>query len=391
MRPRSAVAVWAVLVACSQAQAQTNDHFFRSWRWTEEPSSPRAAGLGGAMTGVGDDGAAALHNPAGLASVTKSEVAGGLMARGGGTNARGDTLVARTSVGFALAAVRLRQRWVLAGYVAETLASRIKLDAVPLADGFTDAGSLEGVATELGAAAAWQLSSRLQLGGRLAVSRLALDGEYSREPAAGPTNLRVTTSGSASRPTGAIGAVLLPAPWLRLAASVSEGVTWRVTRRATSPVQGVVLDDGSAYEVRQPRVFSLGATLQASRKLLFSAQLDRVAYHEIQSALIIGQGAHARGDYALSDAWEPRLGVELSLPRRAASVQLRAGVHWRAAGSLRYTGADRGEASAFSGSSRQVLGSVGGSLVTARWLRFDLSGRFGGDRGELLFGTAVRF
>src|SRR5262249_38654196 len=226
----------AVFLACTPLAAQTNDHFFRSWRWVEEPSSPRAAGLAGAMTALGDDGAAALHNPAGLPNLTKSEVAGGLIARGDGTNSRGDTLVARTSVGSALAAIRLRQRWVIAGYVAETQASRIKLDASRLADGFTDTGSVEGVATELGAAAASQLSSPLQLGGRIGLARLALDADYNREPTTGPTNLRVTSNGEATRPTGAIGAVLVPVPWLRLGASASEGVSWRLARRATSPV-----------------------------------------------------------------------------------------------------------------------------------------------------------
>jgi hypothetical protein len=143
--------------------------------------------------------------------------------------------------------------------------------------------------------------------------------------------------------------------------------------------------------VRQPRLLSAGVALQVSRKLLLTAQLDRVSYHDLQAGLVIGQGAHARAEYALADAWEPRAGIELSLPRKAVSLQLRGGVHWQSVAALRYTGEDPVEAAAFEGAPRKAVGAAGASVVTARWLRFDVTARFGGERSELLVGTAVRF
>ncbi len=384
-------AVFALFALCGVSGAQTNDHVFRSWQWTFEAASPRAAGLAGAMVAVGEDSSAAVHNPAGLASLTKAEVAGAIAARRAGTTAQDDALAARTSGTFLALGGRVGSRWALGAYVAEPVARRVKLAPAPLPDGLADDGSLEGVVSEAGLAAAWRVTSSLTVGGRVAATRLSLDGEYSRDPASGPANLRVVTAGRATRATASLGAVFEPTPRLRFAVASATGAHWRMTRTATSPVLGVVLEDGSPYEIRQPRVVSGGVAVQATLKILLTAQVDRVGYHDVQAGLVIGQGAHARDEYALGDAWEPRVGVELSLPRKAASIQLRAGVHWQAAAALRYTGPDPTEAAAFAGGVRKTVGAVGGSLVTARWLRFDVTGRFGGERSELLVGTAVRF
>jgi long-subunit fatty acid transport protein len=385
------IAALLALAASPGVHAQTNDHVFRSWQWTFEPAAPRAAGLAGATTAVADDASAALYNPAGLVSLVKAEVALGLLSRRAGQTAQDDALSARTSGAYVAAAGRLGSRWAFAGYAAEPLARRVRLATPPLPDGLADDGSIEAVVSEAGLAAAWRATSYLSLGGRVAASRLSLDGEYSREPAAGLANLRVTTTGRATRAIVCLGVVLEPLPRLRLAVASLSGARWRVTRTATSPVLGVVLDEGSPYEVRQPRLLSAGVALQVSRKLLLTAQLDRVSYHDLQAGLVIGQGAHARAEYALADAWEPRAGIELSLPRKAVSLQLRGGVHWQSVAALRYTGEDPVEAAAFEGAPRKAVGAAGASVVTARWLRFDVTARFGGERSELLVGTAVRF
>src|SRR4051812_48043460 len=70
---RTSIVLAAVLsVGSRAATAQTTDPIFRSWRWTEEVTTARAFGLGGAMTGLADDGAAAAFNPAGLAILPRA-------------------------------------------------------------------------------------------------------------------------------------------------------------------------------------------------------------------------------------------------------------------------------------------------------------------------------
>ena len=54
--------------------AESQDVFYRSWRWVKETSAARAAGLGGAMTAVPDDASGAESNPAALTTLVKSEL-----------------------------------------------------------------------------------------------------------------------------------------------------------------------------------------------------------------------------------------------------------------------------------------------------------------------------
>ncbi|HET8646593.1 MAG TPA: hypothetical protein VFO85_13955, partial [Vicinamibacteria bacterium] len=387
-----AAAVLLALGLATPARAQTNDHLFRSWRWTTDSTSPRAAGLAGAMTAVADDVSAALHNPAGLAGLTKSELAASVLSRRPGEAAPGDTLAARTGIGFAGVAARIGSRLVVAGTLAEGHARRVRLDpARALPDGVPESGACEAIVTDMGLAAGWQLTPRVHLGARVARSRLALEGELSREPEGGPVELRVAASGEAARISSALGVVVQPLRRLKLAATAASGVRWRLTRTAVSPLLGSVLDPGSGFDVRQPAVISAGVSVEPSLKLRLSAQVDRVRYGEIRSSLVIGQGAHRRQDYALDDAWEPRLGVEVSFPRRVSSLQLRGGVHWRAGGALRYAGENALERAAFAGAERQVVAAAGASLVTARWLRLDLAVQLAGERSQALAGLAGRF
>jgi hypothetical protein len=131
--------------------------------------------------------------------------------------------------------------------------------------------------------------------------------------------------------------------------------------------------------------------VEPSLKLRLVAQVDRVRYGQIQSSLVIGQGARSREEYALDDAWEPRVGLEVSLPRRASSIQLRGGLHWQAPGALRYEGGDPLESASFVGGARSLVGAVGASLVTTRWLRLDVAAQFARERTQLAAGLAGRF
>lgn len=387
-----AAALLALVALCPPARAQTNDHLFRSWRWAADAASPRAAGLAGAMTAVADDLSAAVHNPAGLAGLTKSEVAASLLSRRQGEAPPGDTLVPRTGIGFAGLAARVGGRLVVAGTLSETHARRVRLDAGrALPDGVPEAGAVEAVATEVALAAGWRVAPRVHVGARLGRSRLALEGELSREPPGGPVELRVAAGGEAVRTSGAAGIVIEPVRRVKLAASGALGLRWRFTRTAASPLLGAVLDPGTGFDVRQPAIVSAGLSVEPSLKLRLLAQVDHVRYSEIRSSLVVAQGAHRREDYELEDAWEPRLAAEVSLPRRASSLQLRAGLHWRAAGALRYGGADPLERASFVGTERGVVAALGASVVTPRWLRVDLGVVFASDRSQVLAGLAGRF
>ncbi len=380
-----------VALGALPAVAQTNDHLFRSWAWSFEAGGGRSAGLGGSAVALPDDASAAIANPAILATLTKTELVGTLLQHGGGSARPGDTFDARTGVGLAAAAGRLGSRWAAGAYVARTQSERIRIDTPAFADRLRDTGTLEAGANEVGLVAAWSMNARVQLGARAAASRLSLDGEYTREPATGLAPLRVDTDAHETRLAAAAGALVRVAPRLWLGVSAANGVRWNAERSARNAAFGVVLDPGSGYYVVQPALVSAGLSFQPALKLLLTAQLDRVSYHTVQSSLIIGQGAYARNDYALPTAWEPRLGAELSLPSRRFSLQLRAGLHLQASNALLYTGDSPTEQAAFPGVARQGRVSAGASLVTLRWLRFDAAARFGGGRGDVIAGTAVRF
>ena len=370
------------------AWGQTNDHFYRSWRWTREAVAARAAGLAGAMAAVDDDAGAAQANPAALGGLPKVEILGGLVQRSSARSTIGDRLASRTDLGQVAVAGSLSSRWAFGAYFAPSRAERVRLEPLPLA-GFVDQGFLEARVTQGGLGLAWRLAHGLHAGATLALNRLSVDGEYSRDTPSGQTDLRVGTSGEVTHVAAQLG-LLYGTGRLRLGLVHDRGTDWNAERTALNPALGVVLDPGSRYVVRRPGALSLGACLRPSLRLLLAAQLDRVRYQEIASGLVIGQGAHSRSDYLLTDAWEPRLGVEASFPQPRFSIQVRGGVHWMAPGSLRYTGPDVGEQMAFVGSERRARIALGGSLVTARWFRFDLTARVGGRPRDVIAGLAVR-
>jgi hypothetical protein len=396
MRTRRARRLAAVLaglaltLAGTLAEAQTNDHFFRSWRWTREEGSARAAALGGAVVALGDDAVAGRANPAGLGSLSRSEVAIHVLQRGRATTPSGDTLSGGAALGLAAAAARLGTRWTAGLYAADTRHARLVLQPRPLPDGVTDEGTLEVRVREAGISAAYQVAARFHVGARLAIGHASVNGEYRRETPGEPTGLRVGTEGSEARLTGALGVVWEPVTRVRLGFAAEAGNAWTVDRTAMSPRLGANLDPGSAYRLRQPSALVLGASVRLSRKLVAFGQADRVRYGEIQSVLIIRQGAHSRDDYRLVDAWEPRAGLEVSLPLTKVSFQLRGGLERLAAGGLRYEGREDVERATFGGAPARLGWAVGGAMV-AGGLRLDATVRRGGERPAFLAGVTARF
>jgi hypothetical protein len=358
--------------AAAAASAQTNDHLFRSWAWPPAPVTARALGLAGAGVALPDDAGSALASPANLVTLVKTEASVAVRRRGAGELRLGDTVAGGTDLAFIGVAGRISGRWALAGYLAETRSADLRLAPRPLPDGLSDEGELSVTVLESGLSAGWTLVPGLDVGLRLAAARLSADGEYRREAPSQPTLMRVEVGGTQTRLVGSLGAAWVPGRGFRLAVAYHEGGTFSLERRAVSPFLGAVLDEGSTFALRQPGAFSAGASARLGRKVLLLAQVDRVRYGEVQAVLSIRQGAHARGDYRLPDAWEPAAGIEVSLPFSRVSAQFRAGLRGTGPAALSYQGGDAAEAASFPASERQLGWGLGASVVSAA-VRLDVA------------------
>jgi hypothetical protein len=394
---RRAGALVFLLLGTSAAHAQTNDHFFRSWRFAADPLSARAAGLGGAVVALPDDTGGIEANPANLTSLGKTEVSASLRTTADGDASyavrpptRPDAFAGGSALAFAGAAGRVGTRWAVGVSYQATRRTRIELAPRTLPDGLTDEGTLATSFDAASVAAAWHIGRSLHVGARLAGAHASADGAYRREAAGRAADLRVETSGSGTRVAGGVGIAWEATSAVRVGAAATSGATFTFDRQSVSPAQNVTLDPGSRYRLRQPPVIGAGAGVRVSRHVTALAQLDRVRYGEIRSALSIRQGAAARTDYALDDAWEPRAGVEVSLPFRSVSLQLRGGWHRAAPGALRYAGADAVEAASFLGAPAHGAFSAGASLAT-RSFRLDVAGVTAEPGTQVLAGITGRF
>jgi hypothetical protein len=321
--------------------AEAQDVFYRSWRWVKETSAARAAGLGGAMTAVPDDASGAESNPAALTTLVKSELLGNVLNRRDGTTAEGDALRARTGMGFLGLGGRLSAHWAVGVYAVEPQAVRLESSTSLMREGSTGTGRVEGTLTEAAASAAWRPVSRLHVGVRLAATRLTLDGSYRLQPASGSSLLEVSTEGDATSLTAGIGILYEASPRVWLGLARLGGARFEIPR--TARLNGLpeqALDGDGPSVVRQPSVVSGGLALLAGTRVLLTGQLDYVRYGEIQTpfASLAPGGTVPR--FAVF-AWEPRVGIELSLPFSAMSIQLRAGLSGRSA-----AGAERRDSAA---------------------------------------------
>src|SRR5437867_11455448 len=84
---RRAMSAAAFVLTCAlflssgrSGYGQTNDHFYRSWRWSTTPATTRAVGLAGAYAALADDSGTAFLNPAGVATLGKSGFSVALLA-----------------------------------------------------------------------------------------------------------------------------------------------------------------------------------------------------------------------------------------------------------------------------------------------------------------------
>lgn len=381
--------------ACAlPATAQTNDHLFRSWRWTEEIEAPRAAGLAGAFVAVADDSSATVLNPAGIMLLPKTELAATMAASASGTiSPIGDRQDSRTDPGFIGGAGLIAKRLAIGAYLNRAHHDHVVLDsAIPaLAE---ETGFLDVAVTDAGAALAWQPMRRVYVGGRLNVRHLSLEGLWSSPPIVQPQfrsqAIQVGLNAGADRLTVDAGVLVQLTDALRFGLAHRQGASWEVNRLATNPTLKLPLDSRPT-QFRSPSAFSSGLAWHVNPQVMLTAQVDYVLYGQLQSSLDIRHGAFARDDYQLRNAFEARMGVELSRRLGAVSLQLRGGIYSQAPGQLRYVGDDQGESLAFPPTTRRTLVATGLSVISRLGLRFDSSLQYQGEGLRMAVGLALRF
>ena len=399
---RSALLAAAItLASAAAASAQTTDPIFRSWRWTEEVTTARVLGLGGAVTGLADDGTAAAFNPAGLATVPRAgELQFGLRLRSEGDLPGGDhlqTLAKGTSP--TTLALRLGARVGLSyQFVELRSASRIDFD-----DG-REKGTLKTSLNGPGIGLGVRVSNFVDVGLSLDALRFYInDGSYSRAPGGRPEAAVRFNSNGDTRVRATVG-VLVKARELSYGLAFRLGRRWRALRTAVDPSTNTVLDAGTSFGVRSPSVVSGGVAwqpeLRRAQTLLLTAQVDRVLLDAIQPTAVSGVPFPA-GDYGVKSDFELRAGGELTLPVlgrwashgafRPNRLQLRAGWHRQAAGSIVYEGPDPVQQGLFPSGTRRDLLSVGASVGGATVWRLSGAWRFGGDARLVVVGVAIRY
>jgi hypothetical protein len=403
IRPILLVA-WALGCGLTPAAAQTTDPIFRSWRWTEEVTVPRALGLGGAVVGLADDGSAAAFNPAGIATVPRAgEIQFGWRFASQTTLASGDHLTYLHKAASPASLVLRLGSHVGISYHFVTLrsSSRIAFD-----DG-REAGLLRTSLNGPGVGVGVRLTPFVIVGLSVNAVRFYInEGEYTRSTGTSAPDLRVRlNSNGDTRVTGTLGG-LVKTRELSYGLAFRLGRQWGGLRTAINPSTGTVIDDGTPFGVRSPSVLSGGVSWQPEKvrragTFLLTGQLDYVWLGAIKATAVPGI-PFPSSDYEASDALEVRVGGEATVPFlttwaargspwRPNRVQFRAGWHRQGAGSLVYEGTDPGQRGLFPPNGYRSLWSVGASIGATTIWRVGGAFRFGGDHWQAVAGFTIRY
>jgi opacity protein-like surface antigen len=385
----------AVLLLSLPALGQTNDPVFRSWRWEDRSTlSPRAAGMGGAFVAVANDFGAALLNPAGVAACPKA-LEGAWNGVVPNNASFGEERVRRDEWAAGILA-RVGCRFGMALYFEKPASLRIDEDP-----GSPYRGSFEAGVSGPGAAVAYRVHHRLEVGA--GVRFLELDSAGVSSPRASPTTTPVTfTDGHNKWDTAWTAGLLFNLhPRTHAGLAYRSGVKWPLLRDPPAQVAG---SSFSKPALRMPAVLSAGAAWEVRIAhhrawMILTAQADLVRYSEVESGLLAARQQFSASDYRLSDAWDLRAGVEMSVPTQCwtgcgTMFQFRLGVHRQQSPILSYEGANPAEATLFPGEPTRWVGSAGGSFALKLVLpiRLDFAARFGkGVSTTVIFGVALRY
>src|SRR6185436_5244491 len=120
-------------------------------------------------------------------------------------------------------------------------------------------------------------------------------------------------------------------PAVRLGISFQPGFDWSI------PVARAAGAAPAPVDVCRPSLVSVGLAWRPSDRWTITAQGDLVRYQEVLDTLRRNDAAVAAA-FGLPNAVEPRLGLEFGAPLwcGCGTVKLRAGIHYRSPGTLRY-------------------------------------------------------
>ena len=364
-----------VLALASAAGAQTNDPLFARWNWAPPELGARPGGMGGAFVAVADSTRAAYTNPAGITLIPVTEV----------SLSSGEPWLA---VGRRLIPGRV------AAYVAKTDERRVDLGGQgggPQATG----GFLGASVWEVGLAMGVHPVPRVRLGATAAWSRLDLEGQRLAFDDRGGATPVAAVKGEATRVRLTAGMLITligrrgrSLPSLRLGLAYHSGFDW--------PAQTSLAGGTATVDIRRPTLVTTGLAWRATDRWSFSTQADFIHFSEVVDALHRNVGDAAAAGFSLPDTVQPRLGAEYAAPLWCGCgiVRLRAGIHHRSPGTLRYQGPDPVAAQAFTNRRWHTATALGGSFYTEHFdnaLRLDVDARDLFDRRELSFGVAWRF
>jgi len=387
-----AAAVWSATT--DSVAAQTNDVVFRSWHWEEQLGAARPTGMGDAFVAISDDASASIVNPAGLVRCGKF-AEGTFSAVVSHEAPFGPDSLDGRSHGWPVVPVsanmRLGCRWAVGAYWSRPRAAQIVLGGSALPNGTRYEGSMdEATLKGPGLALGFRVNHRLTLGANVNFMRLGMTASYSEFAASGAETLRINVDdNSPIRLTATFGALFDVTRRLKAGAVYRLNTSWPLSRNAADPRVATTPREVLTFEVRAPDIFTgaLAWDVRVGHRrqwLTLAGQADRTRYSQVASELTIRRGSFRPTDYQLTDAWEPHLGLEWSIPTSCWSgcgslLQLRAGAQRQGSGTLAYQGVDANEAATFPGSSARWVWSAGASVARRIVfpVRLDAAVRFG--------------
>lgn len=352
------------VAAATAAVAQTTDPLYRSWEWVDQPSSVRAAALGGAVAASASDAMSGAFSPAWLSLASETDVRLSV-----GWNGEGQIGADRVESGWTLGggavALPVGLSKGIAVYYRSPRSLDMTIQAAVLPDGSTDEGRLGATVRETGVAFGAALTPRLRVGLRLGAAHLDLDGQATT---LGPGDAQRASASRTDTWEPSAGVSLLFAADQRLYASLNwdRQMVWRSGRTGDTPP--------AAHDLVAPSRLAGGLLFRPSSVVWITGQLDWVRWSEVSSALVSPDDRPPSADFALDDALDGRVGLELRAEYGESllwkRVMLRFGLHYRSRGLLEYTGTDPVDLERFGGGSNRAEWSLGAAFgpVEITWI-----------------------
>lgn len=449
-----ATALSLALLAPAVSSAQNNEPIFRSWYWSEDPLSPRMAGLGGAYVGLADDATAVTYNPSGLVTLP---IPGDLqidqISKPRQTLANGDKLTRQGETSGSIG-VHFSPRWAVGLAIVRPKSEELFIGTrcldhpeacppdpipprvpnpdpfvcTPLPDGSCDLASLRVGFTTYAATVAHRatwIARGLSLGVSFGRQQIKADGISNRfDRTADGTTVPHMHDNSTRHPFWWTAGALYQTGRLTLGAAYRPALSFDFNRALATTGAHIPDTIGGGppnpkYSVTIPARLSLGASsrhdfLNRAARFLVSTEADRVFYGRIADRFTIEPSAasfpseapwqdvratYQAGDYDIGDAWEHHVGGELtfrSLFRsshktfRGIGMQIRGGLHWAARGTVHYSGPVASERDVFDGPEPRKRWSTG-IAVNKAIVRLEWTYVGGGYRPASLFGISVRY